>query len=167
MGGARLAARMSTKHWSDLDILDFIRIKRPIEYDGLEGAEEVAEFRKQFMEENGYAPNAFLWSSNNSVTLDSGFWQRALLPRDHTDYQTPLSVRARAVLDTGCECAYGDSTGEPGFINEDRLTKNDNGDDAAVFKWGDYVGSSRYQVKDETRLYLARINKVVRRKSNA
>lgn len=35
VGGARRSARMSTKDWRDEDILEFIAIKRPIEYDGM------------------------------------------------------------------------------------------------------------------------------------
>src|SRR5690606_38083957 len=34
VGGARRAARMSTKHWTDFEAIDFIEVKRPIEYDG-------------------------------------------------------------------------------------------------------------------------------------
>lgn len=166
VGGARRAARMSTKHWSDKDIIDFIQIKRPIEYDGLD-MDEVVAFRTKHMEEKGFAPMAFLWSSNNSVTVDEEFWRRALLEKGHADYQSPLSVRARAVLASGCECSYGDGTGEPGFINEDKLTKNDKGTTDDAFKRGDYVGSDRYQVKDETRMYLARLNKKVQGKPNA
>jgi len=166
VGGARRAARMSTKHWSDPDIIDFIGIKRPIEYYGLY-MDEVIVARNKHIEERGFAPMAFLWSSNNSVTVDAEFWRRALLTKDHADYQSPLSVRARAVLASGCECSYGDGTGEPGFINEDKLVKNETGVTADVFKRGDYVGSDRYQVKDETRLYLARLNKKIQLKSNS
>lgn len=55
VGGARRAARMSTKYWRDKDILEFIAIK----------------FK-------GYDPeNPYLWSSNNSVMVDAEFWAEA------------------------------------------------------------------------------------------
>ena len=48
VGGARRAARIATKFWTDPDILDFIDIKR----------------------------GGFLWSANNSVAVDEKFWQQ-------------------------------------------------------------------------------------------
>ncbi len=48
VGGARRAARMSTKSWKDKGVLEFIEIKR----------------------------GGHLWSSNNSVTVDAEFWER-------------------------------------------------------------------------------------------
>lgn len=48
VGGARRAARMSTKSWRDKGVLEFIQIKR----------------------------GGHLWSSNNSVTVDQEFWNR-------------------------------------------------------------------------------------------
>lgn len=166
VGGARRAARMSTKHWSDPDAIEFIEVKRPVEYDGL-SMDEATEFRKDFMAKNGYAPMAFLWSSNNSITTDEEFLRRRDLDKDHTDYQTPLSRHARAVAKRVAECSYADGTGEPGFINEHLLTKNDTGTDAEAYRRGDYVGSNRYQVKDETRMLLQRVDKIVRKKNNA
>lgn len=52
VGGARRAARMSTKNWRDPGIFDFIRIKA----------------------ENG------LWTSNNSVMVDQEFWSLIHVP---------------------------------------------------------------------------------------
>ena len=48
VGGARRAARMSTKSWKDKGVLEFIELKR----------------------------GGHLWSSNNSVTVDQEFWTR-------------------------------------------------------------------------------------------
>lgn len=48
VGGARRAARISTKTWTDPEVLDFIYIKR----------------------------GGFLWSANNSVAVDDKFWQQ-------------------------------------------------------------------------------------------
>ncbi len=164
VGGARRAARMSTKHWSDRDILDFIEVKRPIEFQGL-SMDEVIQYRADLQEAGEFPPMAFLWSSNNSVTVDEEFWHRARLPKNHPDYQTPLSRQARDVLQRLAECAYGDGTGEPGIINQHLLTSTNDGQDKGAFRTGDYVGSSRYQVKDETRIYLQRIHKAVRGKT--
>lgn len=89
VGGARRAARMSTKWWQDPGIFDFIRVKKG---------------------------GKFLWSSNNSVTVDSYFWSLVNTPLDSED---PWSIHAHAVFDAVTDSAYHDGTGEPGFINVD------------------------------------------------
>ncbi|MGD9129614.1 MAG: ribonucleoside-diphosphate reductase [Candidatus Woesebacteria bacterium] len=48
VGGARRAARIATKAWTDPGILDFISVKK----------------------------NGFLWSANNSVAVDDKFWKQ-------------------------------------------------------------------------------------------
>lgn len=48
VGGARRAARISTKTWTDPEVFDFISIKR----------------------------GGFLWSANNSVAVDDKFWKQ-------------------------------------------------------------------------------------------
>jgi adenosylcobalamin-dependent ribonucleoside-triphosphate reductase len=48
VGGARRAARISTKTWTDHDILDFVDLKR----------------------------GGFLWSANNSIAVDEKFWKQ-------------------------------------------------------------------------------------------
>lgn len=48
VGGARRAARIATKFWTDPEVFDFISIKR----------------------------GGFLWSANNSVAVDEKFWQQ-------------------------------------------------------------------------------------------
>ncbi len=48
VGGARRAARMATKIWTDVGIFDFINIKK----------------------------GGFLWSANNSVAVDDKFWSQ-------------------------------------------------------------------------------------------
>jgi adenosylcobalamin-dependent ribonucleoside-triphosphate reductase len=161
VGGARRAARMSTKHWSDLGAVDFIEVKRPIEYDGLDMA-QVAALRAH----TAFPPMAFLWSSNNSVTVDQDFWRRIALTPDDAGYNDHLSRHARAVFQRGAECAYGDGTGEPGFINQDQLVKNDTGLDAEVYRRGDFLGSTRYQVQDDTRMLLARLARIAASKPN-
>ena len=48
VGGARRAARIATKAWTDAEIFDFINIKQ----------------------------GGFLWSANNSIAVDEKFWQQ-------------------------------------------------------------------------------------------
>jgi adenosylcobalamin-dependent ribonucleoside-triphosphate reductase len=117
VGGARRSARMSTKYWKDEDVIDFINIKR----------------------------GGFLWSSNNSITVDEEFWKQE-------------SPHAQAVLKAALEAAYNDGTGEPGFINQDKLVQNNEGLDE--FATGDFVGSKKYQLEEPTKKLMAHLLKV-------
>lgn len=157
VGGARRAARMAVKHWKDRTVLDFIQIKRPIEFDGLT-MDEVVTFR----EESG-SPYAFLWSSNNSVGVDREYWELLELTPDNSRYNSPLARHARDVHRLVAECSYGDGTGEPGLLNLDQLTQKDKGRESLCD--GSFVGSKRYQVQDETRIYLAGIAKRAAKKA--
>ena len=149
VGGARRAARIATKHWLDSSILDFIQVKRPIEFIG-KTVTEVAEQRAL----GRFEP--FLWSSNNSVVVDDEFW--AALDNDsHAN-----AAKAHSVFDMITACAYGDGTGEPGIINGHKLQQNDEG--WGNLSRGDFVGSDRYQVDDETQLYLSRLAKKAKKK---
>ncbi|KAA5604367.1 ribonucleoside-diphosphate reductase [Roseospira marina] len=134
VGGARRAARMATKTWRDVTVVEFIGVKR----------------------------GGFLWSANNSVTIDDefriavekvaalvrtqGFGDEALEVEWQVDWpQFSNSIEmwlSKAVLDktiTGLEAhawrvfmalaaaSYFDGTGEPGLIMVDRLNRNDDG----------------------------------------
>lgn len=55
-----------------------------------------------------------LWSSNNSVTVDADFWAEAGI----------AGTWANQVFEAVCSAAYYDGTGEPGFINQDKLVSN-------------------------------------------
>jgi len=137
VGGARRAARMSTKHWTDRTVLDFISVKR----------------------------GGFLWSSNNSVTVDRDFWNNV---RNYIE----LPKKGLAVNDTMdwafqvfreiTEAAYNDGTGEPGFINQDMLVTNDQGLQEYL-ETGEFIGSAKYQLypatKDLTRHLAAALAK--------
>lgn len=154
VGGARRAARMATKHWKDKDILDFIQVKRPIEYEGMT-MDEVLEYRKT---DN---PFSYLWSSNNSVSVDAEFWE------DVREFQgdvrpTRSAAKAWRVLTAICEAAYGDGTGEPGLINVDKLNRDDTG--LSDMTAGDFVGSKRYTVEPDTRILLSRLATVTQAK---
>lgn len=91
VGGARRAARMATKTWRDSTIFDFINLKR----------------------------GGFLWSSNNSVTVDAEFWNYVRNPT----IETHIAKHARKVFNSITEASYYDGTGEPGIINQDKLTQ--------------------------------------------
>jgi adenosylcobalamin-dependent ribonucleoside-triphosphate reductase len=123
VGGARRAARMSTKHWTDPDILEFISVKK----------------------------GGFLWSSNNSVTVDEEFWSfvRSSYELDEKDWH-PYDGMARKVFEAITSAAYHDGTGEPGIINQHKLTHNNAGLD--MYKQtGEFIGSKKYQLEPETK----------------
>ena len=150
VGGARRAARMAVKFWKDKSVLDFIQVKRPIEYEGLT-YDEVAKYRSEVL----FPPMAFLWSSNNSVGVDAEFWERLSFTPEHKHYNAEATRHARAVFEAATGCAYGDGTGEPGFINLDQLVQKNEGEDE--LDGGSFVGSKRYQVMPETKFLLSGI----------
>lgn len=120
VGGARRSARMSTKFWKDPGVLEFINIKK----------------------------NGFLWSSNNSITVDSEFW------RQEDD-------QSKQVLQMALEASYHHGTGEPGFINQDKLHENREGLD----DYKDYVHSLKYVTYEKTGGLLDEmVSKVMARK---
>ena len=114
VGGARRAARMATKSWRDPGVLDFIRAK---ELGGL-------------------------WTANNSVMVDAGFWHRVQNGQGNDE----LTRHALAVFHEATRCAY--VNGEPGFINGDRLEDYRTGTARArpVDSDGRGFRSARYQV---------------------
>lgn len=115
VGGARRAARMATKTWRDKNVLEFIEVKR----------------------------GGFLWSSNNSVTVDNEFWAYV-----KGEKEGALKDHAIAVFDALCEAAYHDGTGEPGLINVEKLTWSNEGVEALLD--GDFAESERYKLDPET-----------------
>ncbi|AMB48350.1 hypothetical protein [Methylobacterium sp. AMS5] len=145
VGGARRAARMATKFWKDRSVLDFISIKR----------------------------GGFLWSSNNSVTIDEEF--RTAVRKVHAmcaGYADGPILEARLqalrkgrafgffaritedeahayrVLRAAAHAAYHDGTGEPGFINQDKLTRKMDGLDSYLD--GLVAESAKFQLDPET-----------------
>lgn len=117
VGGARRAARMATKTWRDKTIFGFINVKR----------------------------GGFLWSSNNSVTIDQEFRDAVTKIQEKLNYHAErgeevsaedlrswgaidrIELHAWKVLNALAYAAYHDGTGEPGIINQDRLAQNDVG----------------------------------------
>lgn len=124
VGGARRAARMATKYWKDKTVLDFIQVKR----------------------------GGFLWSSNNSVTVDEEFWKLVRADDEDLMYESEetrkLANHAKCVFDAICESSYHDGTGEPGLINVDKLTWNSEGVEE-LFD-GKFAESAKYKLDDET-----------------
>jgi ribonucleoside-triphosphate reductase (formate) len=157
VGGARRAARMSTKTWKDPSVLDFITVKRPIEYNDLK-MDEIIETRNKG---NNYI--GFLWSSNNSVTVDEEFWKLNNLKRKDPNYNSNNARHARKVFRLLTEASYADGTGEPGIINVDKLVRNDTGWEELTK--GDYIGSTRYQLEEESELYISRLAKKAKKKN--
>lgn len=127
VGGARRAARMSTKHWTDADILEFISIKK--------------------------GKPAFLWSSNNSVTVDEDFWKWVESYKVSTNAGVAphyKAFNAWTIFETITSAAYKDGTGEPGIINQHKLTHNNAG--LEIYKKaGEFIGSKKYQLESETK----------------
>jgi hypothetical protein len=130
VGGARRAARMATKTWRDKSVFGFIELKR----------------------------GGFLWTSNNSVTVDKDFWRYVQLARcgtASTEYwkmeceERDLADHALKVFEAICEASYWDKTGEPGFINVDKLVWDDTG--IEVFMDGDFAESFKYKLMKDTR----------------
>lgn len=160
VGGARRAARMATKTWRDRNVIDFINVKRPLEFYDKTG-EEIVDIKKT------QAPQGFLWSSNNSVTVDEEFWRHVENAErgvhSHDPYQDEEQEHAYRVFKAICEASYYDGTGEPGLINQDKLTQKNEGFE--VYADGEFAGSSKYKL-DEGTLALAKelANVVIRKK---
>lgn len=159
VGGARRSARMATKTWRDKSVLEFCRIKRAIELDGLEG-KAISKYVKTNM------PMSFLYTSNNSAMVDQDFWnyvnrdQRGVLPDCKSEEE--LQAHAAEVLNVVAECSYRDGTGEPGLINGDKLTANMAGTD---YEGGKFAESSRFKLP-ESAMGLAKDLAVVARDSH-
>lgn len=99
VGGARRAARIALKNWSDPGIFRFIKLKQ----------------------ESG------LWTANNSVIVDRYFWWELEKADREMAEQGVTTSREYAVFEAVLEAQYEHGTGEPGFINVDRLNQNEDG----------------------------------------
>lgn len=153
-GGTRRSSRIATKFWKDKSIFKFIDVKRPIEYAGKDFIETLDYRRKHG---NKWS---FLWSSNNSVAVDSDFWE--CLDRGINKSEDKWDKYAVAVFNASMQAAYGDGTGEPGFLNVDRLVRNDKGINELLT--GDFIGNKSYQINDDTKLLLSKLSKLYKKK---
>lgn len=142
VGGARRAARIAVKYWKDASIFEFIDIKRPDDFKGKTHAEVVALRKK-----GQYFSN--LWSSNNSVAVDAEFWEQLKIRGSH----------AHRVFEAVMAANHGDGTGEPGFLNVDKLTAKGN---IEQYRDGNFAESALYKVDDETKPMMVLVaNRVV------
>lgn len=145
VGGARRAARIATKFWRDATIFDFINLKRPLEFRS-KSREEVEALRAKAIEEGDPLRYlSHLWSSNNSVAVDQGFWDALAC---HPWISQADRVHARKVWNAVMDAQYGDGTGEPGFLNVHKLTINDA--DIEKYREQAFAGSKLYQPDDVT-----------------
>lgn len=117
VGGARRAARIATKSWNDPDIYDFIDIKK----------------------------GGFLWSANNSVSVDENFWKQK-------------TKHARKVFESVLKASYHHNTGEPGFINQHLLVQNDH--KFGGYFDGKYAESQKFHPTKTTRKMLSNLAKI-------
>jgi ribonucleoside-triphosphate reductase (formate) len=120
VGGVRRAARIAVKWWRDADILDFINVKR----------------------------TGGLWSANNSVAVDSEFWKLvARAQRRREDGNEMLlsgdALRALRVFDAIVSAQYFHASGEPGFLNVDRINRDMTGFE--VYASGEFLGGDKYE----------------------
>jgi hypothetical protein len=142
VGGARRAARMATKNWRDKSVLEFIAVKQ----------------------------GGFLWSANNSVTVDAKFWRYvnkvfdAVSANDTTPDKlvemcliSELEAHAFRVFMAVAAHSYHDGTGEPGFINQDKLPFNPEGIDKLLD--GEFAESARYKLDKGAKKLLAAVGK--------
>lgn len=90
VGGIRNSSRIAVKSWRDRDIFEFIDIKR----------------------------GGFLYTANNSVSVDSEFWDQA---------SNPGPSHGRRVFQSIVSASYFDGTGEPAFLNLDNMCWNGSG----------------------------------------
>lgn len=125
VGGARRAARMATKSWKDKSVFDFINLKR----------------------------GGFLWSSNNSVTVDEEFWKGVQEKEPH----------ATSVFDAITSAAYYDGTGEPGIINQDKLTQK--GEGIENYLDGEFAESKKYKLNQESLVLTKALAKAASQKT--
>lgn len=99
--------------------------------------------------------DAGLWSSNNSILVDAEFW--AYVNGEKTG---PMAGHAKAVYESACYHGYHDNTGEPGFINVDKLGGNEEGM-AEVLMSGDWFGTDKYRPSVSAQPLMHKIGQVV------
>lgn len=133
VGGARRAARMACKYWKDKSVIDFINCKA----------------------------DGGLWSANNSILVDDEFW--SYVKGDHTDTfgeVSELAKHALAVFEAATKASYYDGTGEPGFINQHKLTRKDEGLDR--YENGEVVTGGKLKMSAGAREIMSELARVVK-----
>lgn len=87
-----------------------------------------------------------LWSANYSLTVDKHFWRSA---------QKDKNSKAAKLFNHAVRASYEGRTGEPGFINYDRLSSNLEGFE--VYEDGDIFNGGRYDVEPDTKNMMRQI----------
>ena len=175
VGGARRAARIAVKTWRDRSVLAYISIKAPLELIG-KSPEEIKALRKAnpFM-------FGFLWSANNSIGVDEEFWAYVNTPvkkgykksekgclafpwpesmveaGNVPEYNRDLHLHAIAVFEATCEAAYYHGTGEPAFINQDKLSFEEAG--LETINADNYIQSEDYNLEEDSKAMVTDIIK--------
>lgn len=85
--------------------------------------------------------NEGLWSSNNSIAVDAAFWEQAQV----------FGTRSRKIFEAACNASYYHGSAEPGFINVDKLHRNDEGMD--IYSAGHFMGTKKYKLNKYTLAY--------------
>lgn len=104
--------------------------------------EDILDFIK--IKQGGY-----LWSANNSITVDKEFWKQ------DTDEK-------KNILETALRASYFDGTGEPGFINQDKLVQDNTNIDEFIN--GDFVGSNKYKLEIPSKNLMMHLLKIAQKK---
>lgn len=92
------------------------------------GARRAARMATKYWKDKGILDfiqlkrGGFLWSSNNSILVDEQFWRESQIEGSW----------ANIVYNAAIEAAYHDGTGEPGFINVDKLEFDPTGIEAYI-----------------------------------
>ncbi len=120
-GGVRRSAKLDVMYWNDPDIEEFITFKRNNNY-----YNKFGETLSKYIDEFGTSESVFT-SSNNSILVDSIFWNY-ILDNNSIDkynsayeYDSSNTINANKIFDLVTTCQYYDRNGEPGFINYDKL----------------------------------------------
>lgn len=124
VGGVRRAARIALKNWRDPGIFKFINIKQ----------------------------DGGLWSANNSIVVDKDFWSKVQQAMKDVEEGNPDNWpevgHAYHVFKAVVTAQYEHGSGEPGFVNVDKLVQNDKG--METYEDGIFAGNSRFQLDPET-----------------
>jgi hypothetical protein len=80
-----------------------------------------------------------LWSANNSIGVDAAFWKNAAIE----------GTRENKVFIAACKAAYHNGSGEPGFVNLDKIQGQEDG--LADYVDGAFFGDHKYQVLGKTK----------------
>lgn len=91
--------------------------------------------------------DAGLWTANNSVAVTKEFWKQK-------------SKKAQKIFEAVSEASYTHGTGEPGWLNVDRLTAKDD-DLEKIYGNGDFLDSPKYKLDDDEKSLYKELAKMV------